>query len=149
MSSLCSGSNLITRTQASKWQSRSRRGVFVGYSRVHSSDVPLILNPKTGHISPQYHVVFDDSFSTVISQSSTDDPPSFWNDTDLDAFIHKVPVDHPSHFLEDIWLTPPELNEKQRSATHTDVIRHTYNAPVRSAILPTSLPHSDRLPGHL
>ena len=96
-----------------KWQPRSRRGVFVGYSRVHSSDVPLILNPKTGHISPQYHVVFDDSFSTVISQSSTDDPPSFWNDIDLDAFIHKVPIDHPSHFLEDIWLTPPELNEKQ------------------------------------
>ena len=25
----------------------------------------LILNPATGHISPQFHVVFDDGFSTI------------------------------------------------------------------------------------
>ena len=50
-----------------RWEPRARRGIFVGYSTVHSSDVPLVLNLQTGHISPQYHVVFDDSFSTVPS----------------------------------------------------------------------------------
>jgi hypothetical protein len=50
-----------------KWQPRSRRGLFVGLSDSHSSDVPLILNLSTGSISPQFHVVFDDSFSTVMS----------------------------------------------------------------------------------
>ena len=25
----------------------------------------LVLNPKTGHVSPQFHVVFDDKFDTV------------------------------------------------------------------------------------
>ena len=25
----------------------------------------MILNPATGHVSPQYHVVFDDEFYTV------------------------------------------------------------------------------------
>ena len=47
-----------------RWQPRSRQGVFVGYSSLHSSTVPLVLNLKTGSISPQYRVVFDDAFST-------------------------------------------------------------------------------------
>ena len=31
----------------------------------HSTTVGLILNPETGHISPQFHVVYDELFSTV------------------------------------------------------------------------------------
>ena len=31
----------------------------------HSTNVGLILNPETGHISPQFHVVYDELFSTV------------------------------------------------------------------------------------
>ena len=63
-----------------KWQPCSWHEIFVGFSLSHSSDVPLILNPRTGHISPQYHVVFDNSFSTVTSILDTEDPPSFWNE---------------------------------------------------------------------
>ena len=50
-----------------KWNSRSQQGMFVGYSKEHSSMVPLVLNLATGHISPQFHVIFDDSFHTVPS----------------------------------------------------------------------------------
>ena len=50
-----------------RWQPRSRRGVFVGFSTLHSSEVSLVLNLQTGSITPQYHVVFDDCFSTVSS----------------------------------------------------------------------------------
>ena len=32
---------------------------------MHAGSVALVLNPKTGLVSPQYHVVFDDDFSTV------------------------------------------------------------------------------------
>ena len=60
-----------------RWQPRSRRGVFVGFSNVHTSDVPLILNLQTGSISPQYHVVFDDAFSTVNSTADDDTPPTW------------------------------------------------------------------------
>ena len=60
-----------------RWQPRSRRGVFVGFSPKHSSDVPLVLNLQTGSISPQYHIVFDDTFSTVISIDEDENPPSF------------------------------------------------------------------------
>ena len=50
-----------------KWDKRSRRGVYVGVSKHHSSTVHLILNPATGNVSPQYHCVFDDRFSSVHS----------------------------------------------------------------------------------
>jgi hypothetical protein len=50
-----------------KWSSRARRGMFVGFSKLHSSLVPLILNIQTGKITPQFHVVFDDKFETVVS----------------------------------------------------------------------------------
>ena len=48
-----------------KWEPRCRLGIFVGYSPVHARNVALILNPKSGLISPQFHVVYDDDFSTV------------------------------------------------------------------------------------
>ena len=41
-----------------RWEPRVRQGVFLRFNAHHSSDVPLVLNISTGHISPQYHVVF-------------------------------------------------------------------------------------------
>ena len=46
---------------------RSRHGIYLEISKHISSTVYLVLNPDTGNISPQYHVVFDDTFSTVFS----------------------------------------------------------------------------------
>ena len=37
----------------------------MGHSPCHAGVVTLVLNPTTGHISPQYHNVFGDTFSTV------------------------------------------------------------------------------------
>jgi hypothetical protein len=51
---------------------RSRQGVYLGVSKNHSYTVHLILNPDTGAISPQYHCIFDDSFSTVWSDGQFD-----------------------------------------------------------------------------
>ena len=50
-----------------KWRPRARRGQFLGYSKNHSSTVGLIQNLRTGNISPQYHVVYDDHYYTVTS----------------------------------------------------------------------------------
>jgi hypothetical protein len=52
-----------------KWKTRSRRGFYLGQSVRHSSSVALILHLTTGHVSPQWHCVFDDLFSTVVSPS--------------------------------------------------------------------------------
>ena len=41
-------------------------GVFLGFSSLHSSQVPLVMNMESGKISPQFHVIFDDKFETVL-----------------------------------------------------------------------------------
>ena len=97
------------------WQPCSQRGMFVGFSQSHSSDVPLILNLQTGHISPQFHVVFDDTFSTIMSQSQQDDPTNWWNLVDLEDNSLQIPLDRDSHLrLGNDWITPAELEERSR-----------------------------------
>jgi len=48
-----------------KWKKRARLGVYVGHSTHHSGNVVLVYNPDTGHVSPQFHVVMDNGFTTV------------------------------------------------------------------------------------
>jgi GAG-pre-integrase domain len=49
----------------SKWVACARIGIYLGISPRHSRSVALVLNPKTGHVSPQFHIRFDDVFKTV------------------------------------------------------------------------------------
>ena len=56
-----------------KWNPRARLGLFLGFSDLHSSQVPMVLNVETGKVSPQFHVIFDDKFETVHSLP-TDEP---------------------------------------------------------------------------
>ena len=60
-----------------KWEPRSRLGIYVGHSPSHAGSVALVLNPKTGHVSPQFHVVFDDAFSTVPYMDQKQVPPNW------------------------------------------------------------------------
>lgn len=62
-----------------KWEPRTRLGIFVGHSPVHARSVALVLNPTTGHISPQFHVIFDDDFTTVPFLRKGEIPPN-WNE---------------------------------------------------------------------
>ena len=48
----------------------------MGFRKMHSTQVGLVLNLLIGSISPQYHFVFDDMFSTVASSTSAD--PEVW-----------------------------------------------------------------------
>ncbi len=50
---------------SSKWSDRCHLGVYVGHSPYHASNVILVYNPKTKLVSPQYHVILDESFDTV------------------------------------------------------------------------------------
>jgi hypothetical protein len=60
-----------------KWDPRARVGIYLGRSPFHAGNVALVLNPCTGHISPQYHVVFDDDFTTVSSMREGTVPNSW------------------------------------------------------------------------
>ena len=47
-----------------KWSERSRIGIYLGQSPIHSRNVALVLSP-TGLVSPQFHVAYDPGFQTV------------------------------------------------------------------------------------
>jgi len=46
--------------------------MFLGFSTQHSSTVGLILNIRTGAISPQFHIVYDEWFETVTTDMVVD-----------------------------------------------------------------------------
>ena len=55
-----------------KWKRRARQGQYLGVSQEHASSVANILNLTTGSISPQFHVVHDDLFTTVSNPGAMD-----------------------------------------------------------------------------
>ena len=63
-----------------RWNPRSKMGQFLGRSDEHAGSIGLIRNLKTGAVSTQFHVVYDNHFSTVTSDWTADNvpvPPSF------------------------------------------------------------------------
>ena len=60
-----------------KWEPRARIGVYMGHSPFHAGSVALVWNPTTGRVSPQFHVVFDDDFSTVSYMEAGTIPPNW------------------------------------------------------------------------
>jgi hypothetical protein len=119
-------------------QTRSRRGVTSGLSLQHSSEVPLVLNLQTGSIDTQYHVVFNDQFTTVSSIEREMDPPSHWEDLCLESAV-RIVTDHSTTYLKDDWLTEEELEEKRRDMQKEKTIRETTLQRINSQ------PHEARL----
>ena len=60
-----------------KWELCSRIGVCIGNSPLHAGSVALVWNPTTGRVSPQYHIYFDDEFSTVPYMETGTIPPNW------------------------------------------------------------------------
>jgi hypothetical protein len=102
-----------------KFDSRSRQALHLGLSPRHAATVPLVLNLETGNVSPQFHVVFDDWFSTVnAADTSPDDSIDdeqwtelFMNERFKAHFDDEDPVE-----LEDEWLTQLEQQERHEKA---------------------------------
>jgi hypothetical protein len=61
-----------------RWEPRSKRGMFLGLSKQHASEVTLVLNLGTGSITNQLHVVFYDLFTTLPSIERDTAPPDHW-----------------------------------------------------------------------
>ncbi len=55
-----------------KWNRRACVGQFLGYSDEHSSLVANVWHLSTGHVSMQFHVIFDYLFETVICNGDDD-----------------------------------------------------------------------------
>jgi len=70
---------LDSATHNPKWNPRSSLRIFVGFSPHHARNVAMVLNPFTGLVSPQYHIVFDDHFQTLKALRGTSVPDSWTN----------------------------------------------------------------------
>ena len=133
----------------------------MGFSPHHSTLVPRVLNFTTVPITPQFHVVFDDSFSSVHSSSLKD--TSIWNRL-LSSPNTKVQVDldeGDDQMLADECLTSEEATARDlkqreeahgvlaRSQTVQDIqqqnqVENTHDSPVETQPLPeTRQPQPD------
>jgi hypothetical protein len=112
----------------------------MGFSPLHASTVALARNLSTGHISPQFHVVYDDYFETV--HSNGDDPPDEWNELVTVQSLHSnIDEDDPDHLpeLADEWLNPAELADRHRRLIDKKISvseTKTQDKPTRDGILP-------------
>ena len=70
---------LFQKKSIPKWTPRSRKAVYLGISPQHVGSVALFLNLKTGYISPQFHIFFDDNFTTTTTRI-TNKLPDNWGD---------------------------------------------------------------------
>ena len=79
---------------------QSHIGVYFGHLPHHAGNVVLVYNPKTGLVSPQFHVVFDEAFTTVES-----DDPSKIEENIQKMFNEKIEVFSPVEFSKVSILT--------------------------------------------
>jgi hypothetical protein len=99
-----------------KWQPKSRRGQFLGFSKQHVSMIGLVHNIRTGSISPQFHVVYDDRFTTIPSRLDDDNIiKEDWEE--LLTFSRMLLIDEDDQapkLLDEGWLLEDELKDKKR-----------------------------------
>ena len=97
-----------------KWKERSYQGVYIGHSLHHACNVILVYNLKTQLVSPQYHIVHDESFKTVWINTSEADlqqkldkmldalfVTSQWIHSD--AYSDCDPLTTSHHYLDSSW----------------------------------------------
>jgi hypothetical protein len=108
-----------------KFETRSRRGVFMGLSAKHASTVPLIMNLSTLTITPQFHVVFDDWFTSVNS-TRPDEPISdlVWNDLFENSRYQYFFDDDDDVELDSEWLTENERAQREHQDRDTQIRQH-------------------------
>ena len=129
-----------------RWKPRSHRCMFMGLSPNHASSVPLVLNPETGAITPQFHVVFDDWFETIsvdpttLPDFSTPEWTQLFGDS-LDHFHHtddEDPHDNSAPNITDTTTALDTLNSQQRVFDSMATHRPPMPLPMPPPIFPSS-----------
>ena len=138
-----------------KWNPRSRRGQYLGVSMQHSSTIGRILNLTTGFVSPQYHVVYDDLFSTVPNAESggvyTQEPfnADVWNrlvSTGIEQVMDPDQVEQP--YLHDDWLTDVERQQRQQPVQQPSQPPTTTQASEGASVEPDTTGNNELQPIH-
>ena len=126
-----------------QWKPKSRRGQFLGRSLKHASNIALIQNLNTGFVLAQFHVVYDD-FYTTLSNSNENKSHETWPflfDTSRELLVDEsdqLPL------LHDSWLDTQELEQRNRSRRLSNRLRPQ---PYATSTLPVAVPVSPELSG--
>ena len=104
-----------------RWTPRTERYVYVGTSTRHASTVPLVLNLRTGAITPQYNVVFDDWFATVTSDPST--LPDLHSRAWLDLFGSDA-----LHHIDEDDEEDADEGPSSQTQSHTETVRQAFDS---------------------
>ena len=119
-----------------RWEPRSQRCIHMGFSPDHSKDAPLVLNPATGSLTPQWNMVYDDSFSTI--SSSIADLPDFTADSWHNLFgTHTchIPMEETTPLEETTLKEPPQMYHRSEILADS-----TPSQPLNRAELPATIP---------
>ena len=117
-----------------KWQPRSRKGIYLGFSPFHSSTVGLVLNLQTKSISPQWHIVVDDGFTTVFRNDDTAVPT--WEKllTTRGARLRHQVDDEVDYDLSDEWLTEEERISRDQDRRRRQIADVQFNNDKHRAV---------------
>ena len=80
----------------------------MGFSKIHSTQVGLVINLLTGSISPQYHVCFGYMLSTLVISTSADPEVYIRRITSKNSKIKDVLYQEDDPEFNGEWLTVNE-----------------------------------------
>ena len=109
-----------------KWDPRAHLGIYLGHSPQHARSVALVLNLRTGHCSPQFHVIYDEEFSTIPYISGAETPPNW--ETLCNTSIE--------HNITDNDISSPNWLQPQPSPTTTGSQNANIQSPSLEPITP-------------
>jgi hypothetical protein len=98
-----------------KWQPRSRQAIFIGFSKNRAQSVPCVYNPISRLTSPQFHVVFDDTFGSTTCAATNALPlnwPSLFEHARYSLFDSDVDSDFIPNLSKD-FADPPDIRRPQ------------------------------------
>ena len=112
-----------------KWNKRSRRAQFLGFSPEHSSSVALVRHLQTNHVSPQFHIIHDDNFETILNDEPMnhnltdvlinelfENSREIYSEAEIDSDGRIIYMPPP---LDDIWLDETERRAKRIEQSKT------------------------------
>jgi hypothetical protein len=108
-------------THIGRWIERARQCVYVGHSLDHAGNVYLVWDPQTKHISPQYHLVFDENFTTVSRGNKTEEEiaaavEKLFQNADNHWNYHDEFAEEHYYFNKELWSKPKTNKDKQGKA---------------------------------
>ena len=103
--------------------------MFLGHSSHYATTIGDILNLKTKHVSPQFHIIYDDWFTTMYSMGDLPLDIKQWEQLFMSHHeqIQLSPTEATNIKLADEWLDPDELlscHQREQQAQHTTLHHH-------------------------